>query len=313
VRDLKIFYAGDLHGGETAFRKFTNAGPFYKADLVLYGGDFTGKMVVPIVKKSGVYTCKYYGSTVKVKKVKELPDLERNLRDAGFYPLVITESELNQLTEEDAERIIKEKQIEVLKQWVELADERFKAAGIPCICIPGSVDDFYLDEILTSGTYIQNGDGKIIEMAGYEILSLGGGKPSVFQYPREFSEEELADKIDSLAAQVKDMDKCIFNIHIPPYDTDLDQGTLYDEELKPVLDGDALATAPTGSKSVRQAIEKYQPLLSLHGHVHESRGVTTIGRTVCINAGTDYDQGMLRGALVDIGSEGKVSYSLTAG
>lgn len=310
---MKIFYAGDLHAGETAFRKFTNAGKFYKADLVINGGDFTGKQVVPIVENAGAYTCRYYGSTVKIKKANEIPDLERNLRDAGFYPFVISEDKLNKLTENDAERIIKEKQIEVLKQWMELADERFKAAGIPCILIPGSMDDFYLDDLLNSASYVQNGDGKIIEFNGYEILSIGGGIPSVFKYPREFSEEDLAQKIHELAVQVKDMNKCIFNIHIPPYDTDLDQGTVYDEELKPVLDGDALATAPSGSKAVREAIEKYQPLLSLHGHVHESRGVTILGKTICINAGTDYDQGMLRGALIDISSDGKVSYTLTAG
>ncbi|WP_185907981.1 metallophosphoesterase family protein [Psychrobacillus soli] len=310
---MKVFYAGDLHGGETAFRKFTNAGAFYKADLVIFGGDFTGKMVVPIVEKSGVYTCTYYGSTVKVKKAKDLPDLERNLRNAGFYPLIISEGELNKLNEEDAERIIKEMQMEVLEQWIKLADERFKAVGIPCVIIPGSVDDYYLDEILNSGNYVQNGDGKIINVNGIEILSIGGSKPSVFKYPREFSEEEFAEKINKLAAQVKDMKKCIFNIHIPPFDTDLDLGTLYDDDLKPVLDGDSLATAPAGSKAVREAIEKYQPLLSLHGHVHESRGITTLGKTICINAGTDYDQGLLRGALIDISVDGNVSYTLTAG
>ncbi|MCH6264718.1 metallophosphoesterase family protein [Neobacillus citreus] len=310
---MKIFYAADLHGGETAFRKFTNAGKFYKADLVIFGGDLTGKMVVPIVEKNGVYTCRYYGSTVKVKKEKELPDLERNLRDAGFYPFLVSEDELNRLNENDAELIIKEKQIEVLQEWIRLADERFSAAGIPCILIPGSVDDFYLDELINAGSFVANGDGKIIEVNGFEILSVGGGKPSVFKYPREFNEEELAEKIEQLAAQVKDMNRCIFNIHIPPYDTDLDQGTLYDDELKPVLDGDSLATGPAGSKAVREAIEKYQPLLSLHGNVHESRGVTSLGKTICINAGTDYDQGLLRGALVDVGADGQVSYTLTAG
>lgn len=310
---MKIFYAGDLHAGETAFRKFTNAGKFYNADLVINGGDFTGKMVVPIVEKNGVYTCRYYGSVVKVKKAKEVPDLEKNLRDAGFYPLVISEDELNRLTEEDAERIIRNKQIETLRQWIALADERYGAAGIPCVIIPGSMDDFYLDDVFNAGKHVQNGDGKIIRFRDYEILSVGGGIPSVFRYPREFSEEELAQKIARLAEQVRDMSKCIFNIHIPPYDTDLDKGTLYDSNLKPVLDGDSLATAPVGSKAVREAIEKYQPLLSLHGNVHESRGVTRIGRTICINAGTDYDQGMLRGALIEIGADGSVTYTLTAG
>lgn len=129
-------------------------------------------MVVPIVEKSGVYTYSYYGSTVKVKKVTDLPDLERDLRNAGFYPLVMSEGELNKLNEEDAERIIKEKQMEVLEKWIRLADERFKAAGIPCVIIPGSVDDYYLDPILDSGSYVQNGDGKIINVNGIEIFQL---------------------------------------------------------------------------------------------------------------------------------------------
>lgn len=313
MRNLKIFYASDLHGAETTFRKFTNAGKFYKADLVIFGGDLTGKMVVPIVGKSGTYVCSYYGSKVKIKKEKDLPDLERNLRDAGFYPFVISEDELERLDEDDAEKIIKEKQSAVLKQWVQIADERYRGAGIPCIIIPGCVDDFYLDDILNSGKFVQNGDGKVIEVNGFEVLSIGGSIPSVFKHPREYSEEELAKKIDELASQVKDMNKCIFNIHIPPYDTDLDLATVYDEDLKPVLDGDSLATAPSGSKAVRAAIEKYQPLLALHGHVHESRGVTTIGRTICINSGTDYDQGLLRGSLIDVDSNGRVSYTLTAG
>ncbi|PLT32684.1 metallophosphoesterase [Bacillus sp. V5-8f] len=310
---MKLFYAGDLHGGETAFRKFTNAAGFYGAELMIYGGDFTGKMVVPIVEKGGIYTCKYYGSKVRVKKASELPDLERNLRDAGFYPLVISEEKLNKLNESDAEYIIKEKQMDVLKEWIKLADDRFARINVPCIMIPGSVDDFYLDDILSSGTHVQNGDGRIIEIGGFEILSVGGGKSSVFNYPREFNEEDLAEKVNRLASQVKNMNKCVFNIHIPPYDTDLDQGTLYDSDLKPVLDGDSLATGPAGSKAVREAIENYQPLLALHGHVHESRGVTHIGKTVCINAGTDYDQGMLRGALIDISPDGTINYTLTAG
>ncbi|HPF44500.1 MAG TPA: metallophosphoesterase [Syntrophomonadaceae bacterium] len=312
---MKIFYAADIHAAETTFRKFTNAGPFYKADLVIYGGDFCGKMVVPIINKgNNRYEATYYGSTVVLKGDSEIPDLKKTLRDAGFYFTDLTEAELNKITKEDVERITKEEQMKRLSEWVELMDQRFAKNKIPCIVTPGNDDPLYIDEALEKLSYVKNGDGKVIEVNGFEVLSLSYAHPTIFKFPRDISEEELAAKIDALAAQVKDMKKCIFNLHIPPYDTDLDQDTLYDEDLNPILDGDALASGATGSKAVRAAIEKYQPMLSLHGHVHNSRGVTVIGKTVCINPGSEYDQALLKGALIEVSAGGQiVKHLLTAG
>lgn len=312
---MKIFYAADIHAAETTFRKFTNAGPFYKADLVIYGGDFCGKMVVPIINKgNNRYEATYYGSTVVLKGDSEIPDLKKTLRDAGFYFTDLTEAELNKITKEDVERITKEEQMKRLSEWVELMDHRFAKNKIPCIVTPGNDDPLYIDEALEKLSYVKNGDGKVIEVNGFEVLSLSYAHPTIFKFPRDISEEELAAKIDALAAQVKDMKKCIFNLHIPPYDTDLDQDTLYDEDLNPILDGDALASGATGSKAVRAAIEKYQPMLSLHGHVHNSRGVTVIGKTVCINPGSEYDQALLKGALIEVSAGGQiVKHLLTAG
>ncbi len=312
---MKIFYSADIHAAETTFRKFTNAGPFYKVDMVIYGGDFCGKMVVPIVKKSNDhYEATYYGSTVSLKGDKEIPDLKKTLRDAGFYFTDLTDAELNRITKEDVERITKDEQLRRLNEWVDLMDERFKKNKLPCIVTPGNDDPLYIDAALDRLSYVQNGDGKVLEVNGFEILSLSYAHPTIFKFPRDISEEELAKKIDELAGQVKNMSKCIFNLHIPPHDTDLDQDTLFDEDLNPILDGDSLASGATGSKAVRAAIEKYQPMLSLHGHVHGSRGVSTIGKTVCINPGSEYDQALLRGAIIEVDSNGRVvSHMLTAG
>ncbi|ATW27786.1 metallophosphoesterase family protein [Candidatus Formimonas warabiya] len=311
---MKIFYCADIHAAETTFRKFTNASKFYGVDMVIYGGDFTGKMVVPIIKdQRGRYKCTYYGSTVVLKNGSELPDLEKTLRECGFYPVVFTEEEYDRLTESDADRITREQQIKVMEAWIKLADARFRKNNIPCVFIPGNDDDFFIDPILEKTDFMINGDNKVVEVKGYEILSLSYGHPTVFKYPRDISEEELSKKIDDLAAQVKNMSKCIFNIHVPPYDTYCDQDVQYDENLNPILDGGELATGPVGSKAVRQAIDKYQPLLSLHGHTHGSRGVSKIGRTLAINPGSDYDSGMLRGAIIEIDSGADVRYSLTSG
>ena len=312
---MRIFYASDLHAADSTFRKFTNAGPFYKADLVIYGGDFVGKAVVPIVKtKEGRYEATYYGSKVTFKDEKELPDLQKTLRDAGFYWIVMSETEIDRIDKSEVERITQELQVKQMEEWTRLMDERFRKNGIPCVITPGNDDPFYIDEILNKLEYVQNGDGRVVEVKGYEILSLSYGHPTIFKFPRDISEEELGQKIDGLAAQVKNMDKCIFNIHVPPKGTDLDQDTLYDEDLNPILDGDSLANGPIGSEAVTAAIEKYQPILSLHGHVHPSRGITKIGRTICVNPGSNYDEIQLRGCLVDIDRSGKVETpTLTSG
>lgn len=312
---MKIFFASDLHAAESTFRKFTNAGPFYKADLVIYGGDFVGKAVVPIVKtKEGRYEATYYGSKVTFKDEKELPDLQKTLRDAGFYWVLMSEEEIDRVEKSDVERITRELQVKQMEEWAKLMDERFKKNNIPCVITPGNDDPLYIDEALGKMQYVKNGDGKVVEVNGIEILSLSCGHPTIFKYPRDMSEEELGKKIDELASQVKNMDKCIFNIHVPPKDTDLDQDTLYDEDLNPILDGDSLATGSIGSEAVAEAIKKYQPALSLHGHVHPSRGITKIGRTVCVNPGSNYDEIQLRGCLVDIDQKGKVETpTLTSG
>lgn len=310
---VKLYYATDLHAGETCFRKFLNSAKFYGADALICGGDLSGKMVVPIIKRTdGVYEATYYGSTVKIKKESELERLERNLRNAGFYTIMITEAELDRLSVEDAKKITQEQTKSVLEGWVKLADQRLKPQGVPCILMPGNDDPDFIDSILDGASHIQNGANKVLKLKDYEVLSLPYSIPSPFKYARDITEEELADKIDALASTVTNMDRCIFNIHIPPYDTDCDLGVIYNEDLSPVMDGGELAMDHIGSKAVRAAIEKYQPLVALGGHIHECRGISTIGRTICINPGSDYDQGSLKGALIELNGD-QVKYTLTAG
>lgn len=311
---MRILFVTDLHAGETCFRKFLNAAKFYEAQGLITGGDLAGKMLVPIVKTgSGVYEATYYGSTVKVRSHAEVERLVKTLRNAGFYTITISEEELGKLTAEDADNIIKEHTANVMKEWMDLATEKLKPQGTPIIMMPGNDDPEYIDEILNAADHVQNGDGKVIDFLGYEVLSLANAIHSPFKYPRDVSEEEIKQKIDALAAQVKDMSKCIFNVHIPPYDTDCDIGVVYKDDLTPVVDGGELATDHCGSKALREAIEKYQPMLCLCGHIHESRGAYNVGRTVCINPGSDYDQGTLKGALINIEGDKVVDYTLTNG
>jgi hypothetical protein len=108
--------------------------------------------------------------------------------------------------------------------------------------------------------------------------------------------------------------KTIFNLHVPPLRTPLDQAMLLDEEMRPVLRGGSPVIDGVGSSAVRSAIEAYQPLLSLHGHIHESRGTTKLGRTVAVNPGSEYSEGVLRGALITVSErKGLKGFQLVSG
>ena len=120
--------------------------------------------------------------------------------------------------------------------------------------------------------------------------------------------------IDSMAGEIKDFEHCIFNFHCPPHDTVLDQAPQLDEQMRPVLEiGGKPRMVPVGSRAVRQAIDRYQPRLALHGHIHESRGSQKLGRTVCLNPGSEYGEGVLRGVIVDIDTKGIKSVTFTSG
>jgi hypothetical protein len=59
---------------------------------------------------------------------------------------------------------------------------------------------------------------------------------------------------------------------------------------------------------VRAAVLKYQPMLSVHGHIHESKGVKKLGRTLAMNPGSSYTDGVLQGAILDLDEKkGKVA------
>lgn len=119
-------------------------------------------------------------------------------------------------------------------------------------------------------------------------------------------EEILEEKINKLVDSTKEVRKSILNIHVPPFNTHLDIAPKLDKDLKPVLTpGGEPEMVHVGSIAVRNAIEKYQPLAGLHGHIHESKGYTKIKNTHCFNPGSEYSIGILKGVIINI-SENRV-------
>ncbi|GIU97574.1 MAG: metallophosphoesterase [Actinomycetota bacterium] len=313
---MRLFFATDVHGSETTFRKWLNAAGHYGADVLVMGGDLTGKMLVPIVEEGGgVYSARFEGSTVRVDDERGLQDLEKALRQRGYYTQRMTpEERARYQTPEQVDELFRTHMAEVLEGWVGLADERLDPGRTPAIWMPGNDDLDFIDEYVNRSKAIQNGDGKVVEIDGYYILSIGNANVTPWNCPRDVTEDVLAAKIDELAAQVPDMSRCIFNVHAPPWGSNLDLAPELDEDFKPTMEGGGLKMVPVGSTAVLEAIRKWQPLLSLHGHIHECSAGIKIGRTLCINTGSEYHEGVLRGTLVLLDpKKGVKNYALTVG
>jgi uncharacterized protein len=149
---------------------------------------------------------------------------------------------------------------------------------------------------------------------GFEMLSCGFANPTPWRSPREVPEDELQRHLEALASRLQRPAEAAFNLHVPPVRSTIDVAPLVDAELKPVIQGGPVLMGAAGSGAVRTLIERYQPLISLHGHNHESRGITKIGKTVCVNPGSAYGEGVLRGALFELDRrKGLKRYQLTSG
>lgn len=312
-RNLKIYFTSDIHGSEKCFRKFLNAAAYYKADVVILGGDITGKMVIPIVSQgAGRYTTSFHGDTISIDGPTELEEIQKKIKYAGYYPYVCQQDEVEHLAgnAEATDELFNQVMMRSITEWIEMAEKKFRSTGIQCFMSPGNDDILRLDPILNGSDYIVCPDDKIVDVAGYEMLSYGWVNETPWDSPRESSDEALGVEIQKLARQLKNPGKSIFNLHAPPYNTGLDIAPVLDQNFKPVVAGGEIQTTPVGSKSVRTAIEQYQPLLAMHGHIHESRASVRLGRSLSLNPGSEYGEGILHGAVVTLTPKGVKNHLL---
>ncbi|HEY3907451.1 MAG TPA: hypothetical protein VGM14_26335 [Streptosporangiaceae bacterium] len=297
---MKIFFATDIHGSETCWRKFLNAAAFYKADMVILGGDVTGKVMIPIVAHTGYWQVTVRGQTVKMETKEELEAIQTQIRNRGSYPAIVTPDELQVLSETEGEvdRRFSVEMMHSLDRWLDMADGKLKGGQIGCVLNGGNDDIFEIDELIESSPCVTFGEGKVLDLDGFSLISMGWTNPTPWDTFREAPEDDLAAKIEAIATQIPDMGRAIFNFHAPPYGTGLDEAPALDENFRPMHGGAVMK--PVGSTAVRDSIKKHQPLLSVHGHIHESRGIKRMGRTMAINPGSVYGDGVLQGALIDL-------------
>lgn len=312
----RLFYAGDVHGSRVCWKKFINAAAHYPADALVMGGDLTGKALVPIVRQGdGSYRARVIGEQRVAHTAAELDQMQAAISTNGMYPLILNEDEARALAEDPARRdeAFERALLDELRLWVELADERLAGTGKRAYVIPGNDDPWSIDEILAAGTSVEACDERVTTVGPHEMISFGYSNRTPWKTPRELDEEEIYARLKRLAEQLEEPRRAIFNIHVPPYESSLDTAFEVDEQLRYVTKGGRPHEVPTGSPAVRQILEETQPLVSLHGHIHESKGVTKIGRTVAINPGSDYGSGHLDGCLLYLGTERVVSHYLVSG
>ena len=312
---MKLFYATDVHGSDRCFTKFVNAASFYGADAILLGGDLTGKAIVPLVRENGTHRGVFLGEDVAAEG-EALVELEKKIANAGYYSHRCDSDEEEALRADPAAReaLFLRLMRERLERWVAIAEERLRPQDVPCYMNAGNDDPAEIDPVLQASDWVQFLEGRTATLPdGTEVASCGYANRTPWNCPRDVEEDDLARRLEAAISGLDDPEKAVFNFHCPPYDTGIDSGPKLDENLRMTSGAGGAEMQPVGSTACRAAIERYQPLLGLHGHLHESRGVHKLGRTICLNPGSEYNEGILRGALVEL-RKGKLrGHQFTAG
>lgn len=297
---MRIFFATDIHGSDVCWRKFLNAGAFHKADVLVMGGDMTGKAMVPIVSNGGTWELTLQEQRQVLTSEDELVAMEKRISDRGYYPVRLGRDEVDAWSADPAlvDARFKQEIVQSVERWMAIADDKLRGKGIRCVVSPANDDMFEIDPLIEAAELVDLGESNAIALDGFTLVSTGWANPTPWKTFRELPEDELRARIDGLVGEVPDPRKAIFNFHAPPYGSNLDSAPKLDEEMNYVAGGQALV--PVGSRAVRDAIVAYGPVLSLHGHIHEGRGAVKIGRTLAVNPGSTYEDGVLQAAIVDL-------------
>jgi len=309
MKMIRILYGSDFHGSDTVFRKFISAGLQYKTNYMIVGGDVTGKAMIPVIHQgAGRYLAYLFGSEQVASNADELEKVRKSISNVGFYPIVLEKDEAQAL-EADPHKMAQRFEQEMcqrVREWLTLAEEKLTPQNISMFFMAGNDDLASIDETTAEFKLVHNPDMKRFVLEdGYELVGNSNANMTPWACARDLEEDELKTKMDLLAGMLQNPERAIAVLHVPPYSSGLDTCPDLDKDLKIITQGGQVVMKPAGSPAVKAFIEKVQPLLTLHGHIHESPGHVRIGRTLSINAGSEYAEGILKAAIINL-ENGKV-------
>ncbi|MGA7923931.1 MAG: metallophosphoesterase [Thermoplasmata archaeon] len=317
AKATRLLFVADLHGSAICFRKFINAAKVYNAQVLLVGGDIASKTVTPVFEGPPEWTATVEGESRRARSKEELAALEDWLRNSATVPLQTTRSEWAELiaNRPKADAVFERQSLRELEHWLSWAKERLRGGTTRLLLGLGNDDFTSMEDVIARDDVAELTDNTVVRLdEHHEILTLQYSNRTPWATPRELTEEAIATKLDEGQRQLEHPDRAIFNLHVPPHGTNLDLAPRLTHDLTKVMaPGGDPDLVHVGSTAVRAAIDRYQPLLGLHGHIHESRGYARLGRSICLNPGSAYGEGTLLGVVVDLVADGIRSHLLTTG
>jgi Icc-related predicted phosphoesterase len=317
----RVFFSADLHGSTPTWRKFVNAASFYGADALVFGGDLMGKALVPIVRTGDRVRAEVDGERIDADAA-DVAALAERIEVRGHYWKVIEPDEHARLSDDPllVEGEMQELARERLRSWIIFARERLDGTDVRLYLTGGNDDAPAVLDVLDEeeDDRVVASEGKVVELDDdHTMMTVGLSTPTPWDTAREASESEIERVVEHEVANVHDVSRCVFNLHCPPKDTILDRCLKLEMVPgglpRPIREGGRFVTTGGGSIAVREAIERYHPLVALHGHIHESPGRLKIGRTFCFNPGSEYAQGRLEGVLLRLDRGRVAAYQHTSG
>ncbi len=312
---MKIYFATDVHGSEICWKKFLAATKFYEVDTLILGGDMTGKAIVPIIAQGNdTYKVTLLEQVTFLNGKAEVDKMVQTIQNRGYYPYITDPDEVQMIasTPGKTDELFLDQVLKTMQRWMDYADAKLSGTGCCCYVCPGNDDIFEIDPVISSSKFVRSLEGQVIELdEHHEMANSGWSNPTPWDTHREEPDEALLARLEKIIGQVKNPSQAVFNFHPPPYGSGLDEAPELTKDLRPAYAGRSMI--PVGSHAVMTVIDKYQPLLGLHGHIHESKGTRKYKKTLCINPGSMYEQGMLNGAVIELKPQKVGNYLLTTG
>lgn len=265
-----------------------------RVNYLILAGDISGKFTISAVcQKSGDYLVRRSNLPDRVISAADFEVARRDFGNRGYYVLVTDiqgESALPLLESQARTKRI--------RQWIDLARAELEPIGAKLLTIPGNDDAADVVDALAQSTWARDLDGKLYAENGYAFVGFGYSNPTPWETPRELSERQIRERLESTSRLMNGHAHKIAVIHVPPFGIGLD--------LAPEVVRDPDGTfrtipgnsVPVGSVEVAKFVESEQPLIVASGHCHDSAGYVYAGRSLCLNPGSAFQLGILHASLV---------------